>query len=222
MNNMSPIQLASFDLDGTLVRGTSTGGFLAQKMGHAAAMLAAEELYAQGKVPNDYVSTLDGEYYKGFTKAQVFALLDDIPEIADIGETVSAFNERGIPCVICTLAWEFVAEYFADRYGFMAWSGPALEYDQDNKFTGTIKSHFNEFGKPVFIQQLCDQFGFDMSRVMHIGDSRSDIELFKQAGYTIAINATADAKAHAQQSIETESLLDILPMLPGFQDLVRE
>ena len=216
MKLTSPIQLASFDLDGTLVRGTSTGGFLAQKMGHAAAMLAAEELYAQGKVPNDYVSTLDGEYYQGYTKARIFELLADIPEIAHIGETVSAFNDRGIPCVICTLAWEFVAEYFAERYGFIALSGPALAYDEDAKFTGKIQAHFNEFGKPVFIQNLCDKFGYDMSRVFHIGDSRSDIELFKQAGHSIAINATDDAKAHAQQSIETESLLDILPLLPGF------
>ncbi|WP_196161473.1 HAD family phosphatase [Reinekea sp. G2M2-21] len=217
MISQPSFQLASFDLDGTLVRGTSTGGFLAQKMGHAEAMLAAEQLYAEGKVANDYVSTLDGEYYRGYCKADIFALLADIPQIRHIGETVSALNQLGIPCVICTLAWEFVAEYFAERYGFMAWSGPALQVDTQGQFTGRIQSHFDETGKPVFIEQICQRFGFSMDRVFHVGDSRSDIELFKRAGYSVAINATPDAQANANCQLSTESLLDVLPLIPGLQ-----
>jgi len=208
-------KLASFDLDGTLVLGTSTGGFLATKMGHAEEMLKAEALYGQGLVANDYVSTLDGQFYKGYSKQDIFELLEDIPVIAHIGETVKAFNEKGIPCVICTLAWEFVAEFIAERYGFVAWSGPSLEYDSENKFTGKINKHFDEFGKPVFIQSHCDSLGINMSNVFHIGDSRSDIELFKQAGFSIAINATDDAKQAATTTLEASSILDALKLIPG-------
>jgi phosphoserine phosphatase len=209
-------KLASFDLDGTLVPLTSTGGFLAEKLGHAQAMLEAEELYAQGKVANDYVSTLDGEYYKGLTKAEIFELMADIPEIDGIAETVKLFNDRGIPCVICTLAWEFVAEFFAQKYGFEAWSGPAIGYNDEGTFTGVIDRHFDEHGKPVFIQAQCDRLGIGMADVFHIGDSRSDIELFKQAGFSIAINATEQAKAAAMTSIETDYLPDVLELIPNF------
>lgn len=208
-------KLASFDLDGTLVPNTSSGGFLAEKLGHAEAMLKAEQLYAQGKVANDYVSTLDGEYYKGLSKADIFALLEDIPQIKDISATVAAFNAKGIPAVICTLAWEFVAEYLAAQHGFIAWSGPAIGTDEQGLFTGKIERHFDEHGKPVYIAAQCERLGISMDNVFHIGDSRSDIELFKQAGFSIAINATEDAKAHADVSLETDSLLDVLPLIPN-------
>jgi phosphoserine phosphatase len=220
MNSTFECKLASFDLDGTLVRDTSTGGFLAEKLGHAKAMAEAEALYAQGAVPNDYVSTLDGKFYEGLSKAEVFEWLEDLPFIDGIAETVKAFNAQGIPCVICTLAWEFVAEFVAQKYGFVSWSGPALAYDKDGRFTGNIASHFNEFGKPVFIQNTCDEMGINMANVFHIGDSRSDIELFKQAGFTVAINATADAKAAARVSIETNTLADVLPLIPNLKALV--
>lgn len=206
-------KLVSFDLDGTLVPSTSTGGFLAEKLGHAQAMKDAEALYAQGKVANDYVSTLDGQFYKGLSKADVFELLADIPTIAHIAETVDALQQKKIPVVLCTLAWNFVAEYFARRYGFEAWSGPSLIIDKQGRFTGAIDKHFDEHGKPVFITSQCERLSISMADVVHIGDSRSDIELFKQAGRSVAINATEDALSAADVSLKTDSLLDVLPLL---------
>jgi phosphoserine phosphatase len=205
--------LASFDIDGTLVRGVSTGAFLAQKMGHAEAMQTAEALYAAGQVANDYVSTLDGQFYRGYSKAQIFALLDDLPFIADIEPTLAALSARGIPVVLCTLAWEVVAEYVAQRFGFSAWSGPALHCSADGRFSGAVARHFDEFGKPVFIQNQCNRRGIALVDVCHIGDSRSDLELFKQVGFSIALNATADARAVASVALQADSLLDILDLL---------
>lgn len=209
-------KLASFDLDGTLVPNISSGEFLAEKLGHAQAMREAEALYASGKVANDYVSTMDGAHYKGLTKDEVFVWLESIPQIAGIAQTVEAFNKQGIPCVICTLAWEFVAEFFAHKYGFVAWSGPRIGIDENGKFNGKVEHHFNEFGKPIFIQNQCDQLGIRMGNVFHIGDSRSDIELFKQVGFSVAINATEDAKAQATTSIATSNLADALAIIPNF------
>jgi phosphoserine phosphatase len=192
---------------------TSTGGFLAEKLGHAHAMKDAEALYAQGKVANDYVSTLDGKFYKGLSKADVFELLQDIPTIDHIQETVEQLHQQNIPTVLCTLAWNFVAEFFAKRYGFEAWSGPSLVLDDKGRFTGDIDQHFDEFGKPVFIAAQCERLGITLDQVAHIGDSRSDIELFKQTGRAIAINATDDARQHAHLSLTTDSLLDVLPLI---------
>lgn len=208
-------KLASFDLDGTLVPNTSSGGFLAEKLGHAEAMHAAEARYSAGLVGNDYVSTMDGSHYKGLNKQQIFNWLEDIPQIAGIAETVAALQKQQIPCVICTLAWEFVAEFFAQRYGFEAWSGPRIGLDNNGQFTGLVEHHFNEFDKPIFIQNQCDLRGIAMANVFHIGDSRSDIELFKQAGFSIAINATADAVAAARTELKTENLTEALALIPN-------
>lgn len=208
------IKLVSFDLDGTLVPNMSTGGFLAEKLGHAAAMHEAEALYASGQVANDYVSTLDGQFYKGLTKSDVFALLEDIPQINGIAKTVDHLKQQGIHVVLCTLAWQVVAEFFAQRFGFEAFSGPVLELDGDGRFTGKVIEHFDEFGKPVFIAQHCQRLGVVMEEVAHIGDSRSDIELFQQVGLAIAINATDDAIAAASVSLRTDDLFDVIEKIP--------
>jgi phosphoserine phosphatase len=50
-----------------------------------------------------------------------------------------------------TLAWKFVAEYFAKRYGFVGWSGPELVTDSKGSFTGTVLSDFHETDNSAFV-----------------------------------------------------------------------
>ncbi|HEY5344326.1 MAG TPA: HAD hydrolase family protein [Solirubrobacteraceae bacterium] len=50
-------------------------------------------------------------------------------------------------------------------------------------------------------------------RVAAIGDSRSDVPLFRRVGMSIALNATPDARAVATYVINTEDLRDVLAPL---------
>ncbi|MND05046.1 phosphoglycolate phosphatase [compost metagenome] len=54
-----------------------------------------------------------------------------------------------------------------------------------------------------------------MSEVAHVGDSMSDLPLFRVVGRAIAINATPDARAVAHHVLDTDDLSDVLPLL-GF------
>lgn len=207
-------KLASFDLDGTLAC-VSTSQHLAQKIGHAREMAAIEFLYAQGQASNADVANLDGKHYKGYSKSDIATLLADIPVIDQIGETVSYLSQRGIPSLISTLAWNFVAEAFAKRYGFVHWSGPTLVIDDKGLFTGKVAAHFEESDKPHFVKAVCNDMGIAMDDVFHVGDSRSDFPLFKAVGFSIALNGTRQARSIAQASIDTKSLLGIVPLVPG-------
>lgn len=210
-------KLACFDLDGTLVRHTSTGQHIAETLGHADAMCEIERKYADGLATNADVAALDGQYYKGLTKADIARLLDDIPVIDDIAQTVDWLKDNGISSVVCTLAWKFVGEVFAERYGFIACSGPTLRTDQNGVFTGEVESDFTEHDKPVFVSSLCKDLGISMSEVFHIGDSRSDIPLFGAVGFSVALNANQQAKDTANTALETDSLFDVLHVIPGLK-----
>ena len=210
-------KLACFDLDGTLVRHVSTGQHLAEKLGHAEAMCKIERKYAEGMATNADVAALDGQYYKGFTKADISKMLDDIPVIKDIAPTVDWLRKNGIPSVVCTLAWKFVGEVFAEKYGFIASSGPTLKIDRNGAFTGEVESDFTEYDKPVFVSSLCHTLEICMSEVFHIGDSRSDIPLFGAVGFSVALNANQQAKENAKIPLETDSLLDVLHVIPGLK-----
>ncbi len=206
---------ACFDLDGTLVRGTSTGQHLAEKIGHAKAMEEIEARYQNGEVSNADVAALDGRYYNGYTTSDIHHFLEDIPTVDHIAETVAFLTSKGIPSLVCTLAWNFVAEFFATRYGFVSWSGPALFTDRNGVFTGKVLSDFHETDKPDYVNDYCCIEKIEMSEVFHVGDSRSDIPLFKAVGFSVAFNGDDSARSSASVSIESESLMDILPLIPG-------
>ncbi len=208
-------KLASFDLDGTLVRHVSTGQHIAQRLGHGDAMAAIERAYAAGTITNADVAAMDGRHYEGLLPSDVARMLDDIPVIDDIAQTVEWLQERGVPSVICTLAWRFVGEVFADRYGFIASSGPTLSIGVDGEFTGEVESDFTEEDKPGFVSSLCRDRGINMSEVFHVGDSRSDLPLFDAVGFSVALNACPQAVEHAHVALETDSLLDVLRVIPG-------
>ncbi len=210
-------KLACFDLDGTLVRRVSTGQHIAAHLGHGDAMAEIEKAYAAGTVTNVDVAAMDGRHYRGLTRADIASMLDDIPVIDDIAETVGWLKAHGIPSVICTLAWRFVGEIFADQYGFIASSGPSLRIDRGGGFTGEVESDFTEEDKPEFVGSLCGARGIHMSEVFHIGDSRSDIPLFNVVGYSVALNASPQAMENASVALETDSLLDVLRVIPGLK-----
>jgi phosphoserine phosphatase len=210
-------KLASFDLDGTLVPRGSTGQHIAAKLGHLEAMREIERRYAAGEATNADVVALDGRYYEGLTTADVTRLLEDIPVIDDIAKTVDWLGARGTSCVICTLAWKPVGEVFAERYGFMASSGPTLQIGPGGAFTGEVESDFAECDKPTFVASLCRTLDIGMSEVFHVGDARSDIPLFGAVGYSVALNATPEAQACASASVDSDSLFDVLRAVPGLR-----
>lgn len=90
-------KLACFDLDGTLVRRVSTGQHIAAKLGHADAMSEIEAACAAGTATNADVAALDGRHYRGLTPSDVSGMLDDIPVIEDIAETVDWLRGHGTP-----------------------------------------------------------------------------------------------------------------------------
>jgi phosphoserine phosphatase len=208
-------KVACFDLDGTLVRSTSTGQHLAEKIGHADEMASIEALYKEGKVSNSDVAALDGKYYRGYSVSDIHEFLKDTPTVNHIEETVAYLASIGIPSLVCTLAWKFVAEYFAKRYGFVDWSGPDLVIDSEGVFTGKVLSDFHETDKPGFVNEFCMRNNARLSEVIHVGDSRSDVPLFKEVGLSIAFNADTPTKSVASVCIDSESLMDIITVIPG-------
>jgi len=208
-------KLASFDLDGTLTRGVTTSQHLARRLGHLAEMQAIEAAYACGKASNAQVALVDARRYRGLCPADIERMLDDIPVVDGIGETVAALARQGIPAVISTLAWSAVAGVFARRYGFVAWCGPRLEVGADGCYTGGVAAHAEDIDKPRFVDRIAKAHGIALHEVFHVGDARSDIPLFRAAGYALGFNAVPEVAGYCDAMVESECLLDVLHNIPG-------
>jgi phosphoserine phosphatase len=207
-------RLACFDLDGTLVRGTSVSRHLADRFGQSEQMAELERLYATGEISNSVVAEEQARNYRGIPLAQVVGKLSDIACIDGIDSTLTTLRERGIESLLGTVTWSFAAEEFRRRHGFAAVSGTEIELDAAGVPTGGVKRHFDEWGKLKFVASYCEANGIDLAECIAVGDSRSDVALFRAVGFSVALNATSQAREAASVAIDTENLTEILDLIP--------
>jgi phosphoserine phosphatase len=99
-----------------------------------------------------------------------------------------------------------------ERYGFSAVCGTEMHVT-DGILSGTVGRYFNEHDKARFVEEWCAQNGYSTSQVAAVGDSRSDVPLFRRVGLSIALNATPDARDAAVHALDTDDLRDLLPLL---------
>lgn len=201
-----------FDVDGTLVPGTSSSVFLAGFLGHRDELAAAEDGYASGALDNRHVSELDAAGWEGVPEEQVTGWLDGLPLVAGISETVAWCWSNGLVPVLATLAWSPVGEYLTGRFGFHSFSGARLE-TAGGRFTGRVAHHFDEYDKRDFALALARELGLDPLACGAVGDSRSDLPLFASVGVAVAFNASKQARTAATVAVDDDDLRGVLPHL---------
>jgi phosphoserine phosphatase len=201
-----------FDVDGTLVPGTSSSVFLAGFLGHRDELAEAEDAYAAGVLDNRRVSELDAAGWAGAPEEHVRGWLDGLPLVPGIAETVAWCRRHGLVPVLATLAWSPVGSYLADRFGFRAFSGPRLE-TTNGRFTGRVARHFDEYDKRDFALAWARDLGVESRHCGAVGDSRSDLPLFASVGLSVAFNGSAGARAAATAAVEDDDLRGVIPHL---------
>ncbi|WLW57254.1 HAD family hydrolase [Streptomyces sp. YU58] len=208
----TPAGAVFFDVDGTLVPGTSTSLFLAGFLGHRDELAKAEDAYAAGAMDNRQVSELDAAGWAGVSEEQVSGWLDGLPLVAGIEETVDWCRRNGLVPVLATLAWSAVGGFLMDRFGFQGFCGPRLATDR-GRFTGRVARHFDEHDKRDFALTRARELGLAPRSCGAVGDSRSDLPLFASVGVSVAFNASAGARAAATVAVDDEDLRSVLPAL---------
>ncbi|MFJ6810098.1 HAD family hydrolase [Streptomyces anulatus] len=201
-----------FDVDGTLVPGTSSSVFLAGFLGHRDELAKAEDAYASGALDNRQVSELDAVGWAGVPEDHVSGWLDGLPLVSGITETVTWCRQNGLVPMLATLSWSPVGSYLTDRFGFHGFSGPRLE-TTDGRFTGRVACHFDEYDKRDFALAQARELGQAPRSCAAVGDSRSDLPLFASVGLSVAFNASAGARADATVTVDDDDLRSVLPIL---------
>ena len=201
-----------FDLDGTLLRGTSVSLLLAQWLGQAEEMAELERAFHAHEISNSVVADTSAGWLAGRSTADAWRVLTDGTWIAGMAETFRALTDAGVSLLLGTITWSFAAGMLRERYGFAAVSGTEMRVN-DGILSGIVTRYFDEHDKVRFVEKWCVQNGFSMSQVAAVGDSRSDVPLFRRAGMSIALNATPDARAAATHTLDTDDLRDVLAFL---------
>lgn len=204
-----------FDVDGTLIPGTSSSQHLADRLGHSAEYRRAEDAYILGTLSNQEVSVIDAAGWADRTPAEILGFLETLPLVDGIAETVAWCRDHDLEPVLATLAWDVVGIHLCERFGFGSTSGPTLELS-GGRFTGTVATHFDESDKRDHARTVAAAHGLSLPDCAAIGDSRSDLPLFAEVGLAIAVNATPAARAAAHRAVDTTDLRAVLPLLEAW------
>jgi phosphoserine phosphatase len=201
-----------FDLDGTLLHGTTVSLLLAEWLGQAAEIVELERAFHAHEISNRVVADTSAGWLAGKSTAEAWRVLTNGHWIDGMAETFRALDAVGVSLLLSTITWSFAAEMLRDRFGFAAVSGTEMQAS-NGVLSGTVSRYFDEHDKVRFVEEWCAKNRFSMSQVAAIGDSRSDVPLFRRAGMSIALNATPDARAAAAHVLDTEDLRDVLALL---------
>jgi phosphoserine phosphatase len=207
-----PAAVVFFDVDGTLVPGTSSSQYLARHLGHLDALARAEADWNAGLVGNVEIELMDARVWAGTTTAQVRSWLEGLPLVDGIDEVVSWCRAQEVTPVLATLAWAPVTEFLCERFGFAPGAGPALAIDGP-VFTGEVARSVDEFGKRDHALAAAREAGVRASRCAAIGDSRSDAPLFAEVGLRIAFNASSSLRPLADVCLDGNDLRAVVPFL---------
>jgi phosphoserine phosphatase len=216
---MSVFPVVVFDLDGTLLRGTTVSLLLAQWLGREGEITELERAFHAHEISNSVVADTSAGWLAGKSVAEAWRVLEDGSWIDGMAETFQALAGAQVSLLLGTITWSFAAEMLRERYGFAAASGTEMRV-VDGVLSGTVSRYFDEHDKARFVEDWCAQHGYSMSQVAAIGDSRSDVPLFDRVGLSIALNATSDARAVATHVLDTENLRDVLALLRPAREVV--
>jgi phosphoserine phosphatase len=201
-----------FDLDGTLLRRTTVSLLLAEHLGQAETLGELERAFVAGEISSRAIADASAASCAGRTTSEMASVLAAASWIDGIDDTLTTLARAGSHVLLATITWRFAAEVLQERHGFAAVSGTELTV-VDGVIGGEVSRYFDEHDKLRFVEDWCAERGIALGDVAAVGDSRSDLPLFRRAGRAVALNATPDARRAATCAIDTDDLRDVLPLL---------
>ena len=133
--------------------------------------------------------------------------------IEGIQETVATLQEAGMKCVIISGGIDLAANMLANEFGFDAVAADSLEMDENGLLTGEGVKVVDLQDKSIWVRKFIEQYGTTPERTVSIGNSFTDIPMFKATGFSIAINADEYTEAAATVKLKTDNFADILDLI---------
>jgi phosphoserine phosphatase len=209
---LKPQKIVLFDLDGTLTYGVSSTRFLFRRVGDEAFFEHLEQKWLKDRMDHPTLAAQVTQRMTGWKVRDLEKSLHLIPKMTGIAQTVRVLQKKGYYTALATLGYELSARYFQKRYGFNEVRGTTLEVKK-GIITGKKMVIFEEHEKAMFLKQLAKKFKLPLSQTAAVGDSRSDREVFKIAGFRIAVNQDGFLKGLTHLDVRGKDMRKILKYL---------
>jgi phosphoserine phosphatase len=180
-------RLHLFDLDGTLLHGSSAPVEISRQLGLEAETVALDQAIATGLIgPPEYAAQVRALWAE-LTDAHVTAAFDSAPWLTRIREVWAEIRRAGDYCAVVSLSPSFFVERLIG-WGAHAAHGsrfPTVPFTEPVDPAGVLSAA----AKVRIAGLLCEQFGVTRADCVAYGDSLSDKDLFGAVPVSVAVNA---------------------------------
>jgi len=207
------LRLAIFDLDGTLKEARDPYVYLHSRLGTLA---ASEAFFADGfagKISYAEWLRLDAALWKGTPVATLQALFRENRYLPGAEETVRALKRQAVRLALVSTGIQIHAEMVAQELGFDRVFCNYV-YATDGILNGETRVGVPEGGKGAIVDALLAEFGVAPSEALAVGDTRSDADMFRRVGVSVAVCPNHEAARQAASLVlEQPDLTPIVPWL---------
>ncbi|WP_432018957.1 HAD family hydrolase [Streptomyces sp. 1222.5] len=206
-------RLHLFDLDGTLLHGTTAPVEISRQLGLEAETVALDRAIGAGLIgPREYAAQVY-DLWAGLTEAHVTAAFDAAPWLTRIREVWAEIRSAGEYCAVVSLSPSFFVERLLE-WGAHATHGsrfPAVPFTEPVDPAGALSAA----AKVTIADRLCAEFGVARADCVAYGDSSSDKELFAVVPVSVAVNADGHLAGLATHSYIGRDLWDAYELVAG-------
>ncbi len=208
-----PLRLAIFDLDGTLKQVRDPYVYLHKRLGtwEAAQGFSAKGL--AGELSYDDWLRLDASLWKDVSRATMEALFREDPYLPGARQTIRTLKESGVQIALISTGPSVHAEQVQEELGLDRVAANEILFE-DGRATGQARTLVPERGKGAIVARLQDEMGVKADECLAVGDSPSDIDMFRLVRLGIAVNPSSEeVREAAGLVLEGRDLRPLLPRL---------
>ena len=180
-------RLHLFDLDGTLLHGSTAPLEISRQLGLEAETVAIEQAISAGRIgPPEYAAQVYA-LWTDLTEVHVAAAFAGAPWLSGIEDVWAEIRGQGDYCAVVSLSPSFFVERLTEWGAHAAYGSrfPALPFAEPVDPAGILSAA----AKVQIADRLCEEFGVKRADCIAYGDSLSDRDLFEALPVSVAINA---------------------------------
>ncbi|MFD3927928.1 HAD family hydrolase [Streptomyces sp. NPDC058614] len=180
-------RLHLFDLDGTLLHGSSAPVEISRQLGLEAEAVALDQEISAGRIgPPEYAERVHALWTE-LTDVHVTAAFESAPWLSGIEDVWAAIRGDGDYCAVISLSPSFFVERLTAWGAHAAYGSrfPDVPFTKPVDPAGILSAP----AKVQIADRLCEEFGVSRADCVAYGDSLSDRDLFGAVPVSVAVNA---------------------------------
>jgi len=193
-----------FDMDGTLLHGTSAPVLLAAALGQPDSLHELEERFATGTATAVDFARAIHEMWGVVAPEVAQQAFAAAPLLANVREVLADIRERDERACLITMSPAYFAELFLD-FGFDAVFASRFPGDAETPLDET--AILNPRDKPRLAERFCREHGLELADAIAYGDSMSDVFLFDEVGFRVSVNGDHHLEERSDIAVEGTDLL---------------